>query len=271
MDELRLHAMGLSAGLSTTVPDPVGNDGTSEGMSEGSCVAQIVPTLEDILSSVVRWWTCPWPELHTKFEQSSADGPSIFYQEKCDLIGRTKVEEASLHVSTIDDPIEEQSFYEALAANIIDVWAFTLATKIAALLCGVAASIACTFCIAPVNPWHLFLAAVLVSTYTGLVLEDLILSIEKAISMTDNALMRWWIIVGSELLLILGWICYGIVIPYANFYKTAKMAATASDFSSWMCSLTDASVIFLLWKVCLIAFIFYIATVVFTWTLAGWI
>ena len=266
--------MGLWADLTTTLPDipePVGDDGTIVGMSEGSCINQLIPTLKNILSNVVRWWTCPWPELHSRFEQTSTDGPLITYQEKCDLLGQSTVEQTSLHVSATADPIEEQSFYEALAANVIEVWEFTLATKIAALLVGVAASITCMFCIPPINPWHLLLATVLVGAFTGLVLIDLVLTIEKTISMTDNALMRWWIIVASMSLLILGWVCYGILIPYAGFYKAARIAATSTNFSDWANSLTDASVAFLVWKVCLIGFIFVAATAVLVWTLLGWI
>jgi hypothetical protein len=271
--DLRIHDINVVADPNKrlpSVPDPVGSDGTSEGLYEGSIHDLPIPTLEDILSDVVQWWTGWWPELHTRFEQTTSDGQSIIYQEKCDLLGHSVVEATSLHASNVD-PIEEQSFYEALAENVIDAWAATLATKIIALLLGTAASIACIFCVAPVNPGLLLLAAGLVAAYTGTLIVDLVLTIEKAITMTDNALMRWWIIVASMSLVILGWACYGILIPYAGFYSNALRLGLSTNFVDWTCSLTEPSVVFLVWKVCLIGLIFAVATSVFIWTILGWL
>jgi hypothetical protein len=268
---MRIHDIAVVADPNRRLhdePEPVVYDGTTEGLYKGSSHFLLIPTLEDILSYMIQWWTGWWPELHTKFEQTSLDGPSIIYQEKCDLLGQSEVERTSLHVSD-DNSIEEQPFFEALAANVIDVWIVTLATKIAVLLAGVSASMACAACTAPVSTWLLILAAGLVGVYTGLLIVDLVITIEEALTMTDNAIMRWWIIVASMSLVVLGWVFYGILIPYQGFYNAAKAAAQSTNFANWMCSLTEPSVIFLMWKVCLIGVIFAAATMVFTLTVLG--
>jgi hypothetical protein len=54
--DLRIHDINVVADPNKrlpSVPDPVGSDGTSEGLYEGSIHDLPIPTLEDILSDVV--------------------------------------------------------------------------------------------------------------------------------------------------------------------------------------------------------------------------
>ena len=71
MDELRLHAMGLSAGLSTTVPDPVGNDGTETMYDSDEYVPSVNSYIENALTFLVPYWTLEnfWPWLHIETEE----------------------------------------------------------------------------------------------------------------------------------------------------------------------------------------------------------
>ena len=56
--------MGLSAGLSTTVPDPVGDDGTGFGPITEDDTNTAESAMENGLSKLHMYWTGPWPLLH---------------------------------------------------------------------------------------------------------------------------------------------------------------------------------------------------------------
>ena len=67
MDELRLHAMGLSAGLSTTIPDPEGCDGTEVALQENVLRSPaFIDTADKAEKSILPWWVLElfWPVLH---------------------------------------------------------------------------------------------------------------------------------------------------------------------------------------------------------------
>ena len=80
--------MGLSAGLSTTVPDPVGCDGTTEGKAIPiiNSSFDFLTTLSDVLETIASIWSGPWPLLNLFFVSYPFTDASISIHFTIDLL-----------------------------------------------------------------------------------------------------------------------------------------------------------------------------------------
>ena len=80
--------MGLWADLTQSLPDipePTTADGTVLGEPHP-------PPQEDLVSKVLSWWTGPWPELHSKIDETTTGGALIKAQAKADLLREMRIE-----------------------------------------------------------------------------------------------------------------------------------------------------------------------------------
>ena len=102
--------MGISAGLSTTVPDPVGNDGTGEGaiMSmQGEEYSSFSFYLEKLIADISFYWHVIlfWPILIAEFI-GGIYNDELIVSMSVDLLGTFQVSSFS-YETTLDDSLSE--------------------------------------------------------------------------------------------------------------------------------------------------------------------
>ena len=116
--------MGLSAGLSTTVPDPVGNDGTTEGLIDAvdeetrNDIDNTTSAIADLIDS---WWDLInfWPIFFISMVEETMEA-TYDVLVKTDLIGNTEIVKMDIVCLAAEGYSEEE--LGEITTNSIDVW-----------------------------------------------------------------------------------------------------------------------------------------------------
>ncbi|MGY5873509.1 MAG: hypothetical protein RTV72_14775 [Candidatus Thorarchaeota archaeon] len=115
MDDLRLHYIGLYAGLVTTVPDPVEADGTPQGLVDSvpETTRDDVDTTSSAIAELIdSWWELIffWPTFFISMVETTVEA-KYDVLVKPDLIGNTKVEKMDVVCLAAEGNTEEIGEY----------------------------------------------------------------------------------------------------------------------------------------------------------------
>jgi hypothetical protein len=118
--DMRIHDINVEANLAALNPNaPSPYDGTDLGVGETA-----PPPQDEWPSKVISWWTWPWPELHSRIEESHPEGISVTAQIKTDLLGFLTIETLSVNDN-------EGGTIENLSDAVIDITVQLLIDKLA--------------------------------------------------------------------------------------------------------------------------------------------
>ncbi|NWF96563.1 MAG: hypothetical protein HXY34_10530, partial [Candidatus Thorarchaeota archaeon] len=137
--DMRVQDINVVADLSRA--NPVDCDGTTTGAGEYVLLGHFgdmiqVPDKEVLMNEVYRWWTGPWPRLHTKIDYVTPDNMHVKYHVSNDMLGCMVVEEGMvLETNRAGDPIEKPNF----TSQVASVYLHSLLTN-AAIEMGLAVS-----------------------------------------------------------------------------------------------------------------------------------
>ena len=245
MDELRLHAMGLSAGLSTTVPDPVGCDGTPEGNEPSPEAESFIELLINMATAnTTSWWTWPWPQLHSRTIGTLQSGATYAYQMRVDLCSNAALEDFAVE-SPVDDSLTDDQITLMAQTSVLDLFAeaFTVDAAIlwgASIVMGTIDILLALTTRVP-TPNQLIILGVLVLVYTGAMLLGLAVLWEGVISGRVSASAAWAILMLTFTSLVIEGILAGIsgwkiFAAWWNHYKQASKKLWARRYCalSWV-------------------------------------
>ena len=92
--------MGLSAGLSTTVPDPVGDDGLSPSIPDYNPVIEgWIDRIGEVLDAR---WTFPWPVLHISLSDELDEGASYEVEIGIDILSETSLDKFVIYHPSVE-------------------------------------------------------------------------------------------------------------------------------------------------------------------------
>lgn len=120
VDDLRLHAIGLYAGLSTTVPDPVGADGTPEGTipDDNDYVNNII---QSVFDNIIPMWKLVnfWPRLFIDVDGSTTDGADYSVSVSTDILNDFQIHSLSISIEAEESRTPQQIEEDAQALSDI--------------------------------------------------------------------------------------------------------------------------------------------------------
>ena len=261
--------MGLSAGLSTTVPDPVGNDGTTLGLTDPES-STLPPDIEVILESfatflaqVVTLWILEnfWPRLHSMFTKTSLDGPMLSLHISVDLLGNMKIEELDFNSGTFNDPIQTTEFgnnlFLTFTTDFLSTWSLTISAWIVGFMVGRFSK--------STTLQGMTVAIVLLATYVVLVISDLAATAARAVTLDATPAKRFMLILVKGLLALFGWTILSLLLPY----KWSQYKEISTDFGKWVSGNSDLSWMFIGVKFALTLITFVLACAVGGFSVSG--
>ena len=231
--DMRIHDINVVADLAAIDPNtPSPYDGTDVGVGETA-----PPPQDDWVSKVISWWTFPWPELHSRIEESHPEGVSVIAQVKTDLFGGLTIETLS-----VDD--NEGGTIENLSDLIIDITVQLLIDKMAiALGLLIVEFIWKAACFASnTNPSWIIPASLIGIVWLSLYTYSVTIFEASLRNSGYDPLIRFWVLIVTGLLFAFG----AFLLTFGSRIVAALLVG--SDISNMLLSMLPGGFILLVFK-----------------------
>jgi hypothetical protein len=271
--DLRLSALNLYAGQETQVESFEEGDGSGLGSDEYQLQQYeqmgLMPPPEESVVALQCWWTGWWPVLHIRIEKTTSENFSIVFQLSRDILGNTETEEVSLATNNPNDPGEDEGYFEALASTLVGIWIEDWLLHLCVYLANIAAEVLCMLTQRFPALWPA--AAIAIGFWVVAFILDLAHTASRICGIAENPFDRFWMIVATGLMLLLGIVWTDIIKPGLYLYVQSEInTAETSVLNERFMSMTDMSIIFLVFKLGMVLLTFLFAGLVYLFTILGW-